>query len=92
MHEIVALGVLAELRGHRPHHGQLVRACADLGEQVADGHPALAVGRNFQGLAMRLPLLLNWVRSIGIGIGLPWSRSSRGLGSNESTCETPPDM
>ena len=41
---------------------------------------------------MMLPLALNIVGLIGTGMGLPWSCFSRGLGSNESTAETPPDM
>ena len=45
-----------------------------------------------KGEAKMSPLLLNWVRSILVGIGFPLSRSSSGFGSNESTCETPPDM
>ena len=47
---------------------------------------------NVNGDAITWPFLLNWVRSIATGIGRPWSSLSFGLGSNESTCETPPDM
>jgi hypothetical protein len=44
------------------------------------------------GLAMMLPLLLNIVGFTGTGIGWPWRRFSSGLGSKESTCDTPPLM
>ena len=62
------------------------------GNIVLTGMPLSPHGRNSKGLAMMLPLLLNCVRSTFIGIGLPLSAASRGLGSNESTCDTPPDM
>ena len=45
-----------------------------------------------QGDAMMLPLASNCVRSSVIGMGFPWSSLRRALGSNESTCDTPPDM
>ena len=45
-----------------------------------------------KGDAITLPLLLNCVRSTLTGIDLPCSSFSLGFGSNESTCETPPDM
>jgi hypothetical protein len=48
--------------------------------------------RNDQWLFMVLPLLLNCVGSTFIRNGRPCSFASSGLGSNESTCETPPSM
>ena len=48
--------------------------------------------RNSNGLGNTLPLLLNWVRSTVTGMGLPAYFFSIGFGSNESTCDTPPDM
>ena len=48
--------------------------------------------RNVQGLFSTLPTLLNCVGGVFILIGWPCSRSNRGLGSNESTCDTPPSM
>ena len=56
------------------------------------GMPLSPYCLNGNGEPKMLPLSLNWVRSILVGIGLPSSRSSSGLGSNESTWETPPDM
>jgi hypothetical protein len=45
-----------------------------------------------QGEAMMLPLESNWVRSSATGMACPWRCLSRGLGSKESTWDTPPDM
>ena len=41
---------------------------------------------------MRLPLESNWVFSVFPGMGCPARLVSSGLGSNESTCDTPPAM
>lgn len=62
------------------------------GNMVLTGMPLCPHCLNSNGLAMMLPLSLNCVRSTFIGIGLPSSIASRGFGSKESTCETPPDM
>lgn len=68
-------------------------ACEPMLEKMSEtGMPDWPYFLNCQGLGMMLPLLLNWVRSTGTGMGLPASLVSLGLGSKESTCETPPDM
>ena len=47
---------------------------------------------NFQGEASRLPVLVRSSFGFSNGSGLPLSWTSRGLGSNRSTCEGPPGM
>ena len=62
------------------------------GNSSLTGMPLSPWRVNFQGLGMMLPTSLNIVGLTGTGMGLPASRSKSGFGSNESTCETPPDM
>ena len=54
--------------------------------------PLLPNCENRQGLGMIPPTSSNIVGRTSTGMGLPASRSRRGLGSNESTWDTPPDM
>ena len=61
------------------------------GNSSLTGRPDWPCGRNFHGLLshLRLPFavgLSTWPTA------LPSSSASFGLGSNESTCETPPSM
>ena len=56
------------------------------------GIPLSPYRLNSKGLAITLPLLLNCVRSTFTGMGWPCSCLSRGFGSKESTCDTPPDI
>jgi hypothetical protein len=62
------------------------------GNRLLTSIPLFPYRLNSHGLGKMAPLLLNIVRSTGIGIGRPASCVSRGFGSNESTCETPPDI
>ena len=91
--EVVGAGVLGEVRDHRPDDRQVVDACrATCGNRSLTGMPLSPYWRNFQGLLSTLPTLLNWVGWVFTLIGWPCSRSSRGLGSNVSTCDGPPSM
>src|SRR5688572_3240379 len=54
--------------------------------------PLCPYGLNAQGLLSRLAVGANVTRGLANGSGLPWSRSSSGLGSNVSTCDGPPFM
>ena len=56
------------------------------------GIPLSPRGVNSHGLGKMFPSWLNIVRSVLNGIGCPASFASRGFGSNESTCDIPPDM
>ena len=61
------------------------------GNRLLTGIPHSPCCVNFHGLFShcRLPLAVGFFDSVN---GLPSSSSSFGLGSNESTCETPPSM
>ncbi len=65
---------------------------ATCGNMLLTGVPLCPYRLNLNGEAITFPLLLNWVRRIFTGIGLPCSSRNFGFGSNESTCDTPPDM
>ena len=93
MQEVVGAGVLGEVRDHRADDRQVVDAAGDVREQVADRDAALAVAAGTsRATSSTLPTLLNWVGCVFTLIGWPCSRSSRGLGSNVSTCDGPPSM
>ena len=62
------------------------------GKSALTGMPLSPQGVNSQGLGQMSPSWLNIVRSVRNGIGRPASAASLGLGSNESTCDSPPDM
>ena len=97
---VVAAGVQEQHAGrvqrqvglHRADHGQVVGARGDVREQLADRHAATgrAAGTSTGSCShLRLPLAVGFFDSVN---GLPSSSASFGLGSNESTCETPPSM
>ena len=65
---------------------------ATLGKRLLTGIPLWPCRLKSNGDLMRLPRVFEKAHSSLIGIGLPSSRSRRGLGSNESICETPPCM
>ena len=61
------------------------------GKRALTGMPLSPYRVNAHGLGQMFPSWLNIVRSVSNGIGRPASAASRGFGSNESTCDRPPD-
>src|SRR6056297_411618 len=63
-----------------------------LGNRLASSIPDSPYFALFQYDPRMLPTASNWVLSILPGIGCPCRSVNNGFGSNESTCDTPPDM
>ena len=88
-----AVGVQRQVGLHRADDGQVVGAGGDVREQVADRQAGLAVAAEAPGAFQPLAIaqLADGLLSTLL-TALPSSSASFGLGSNESTCETPPSM
>ncbi len=89
VHEIVGVGVLGELETIERTTARSSTQVPMCGNRSLTGMPLWPYWRNFQGLFSTLPTLSNCVGWTLAWIGWPFSRSSRGLGSNVSTCDTP---